>query len=75
MGLAAGDDQRVAALRQALHEAGLVDRGEMELGQRRVAQRAQRCDVRAEASRILLGADDVDAQLARRGRELRCSAG
>jgi hypothetical protein len=47
--LAAGDDERVAAGGQAAQEAFLGRRGEVELGERRVAQRRDLGDERAEA--------------------------
>ena len=72
--LAAGDDERVAAGRQAAQEAFLGRRREVELGERRVAERGDLGHERAEPVRVLLGADDVDAELARRRRELDAAA-
>ena len=74
MGLAAGDHERVAAGGQAAQEAFLGRGGEVELRQRRVAQRRDLGDQRTEAVGVLLGADDVDAELVRRGRQLDAAA-
>jgi len=46
----------------------------MELGERRVAQRGDLGDERPKPVRVLLGADDMDAEFARRGRELDAAA-
>ena len=62
--------KRVAAVRQAAQEALLGGRREVELRERRVAEAGDLGDERAEAVGIFLGADDVDAELARGRREL-----
>jgi len=46
----------------------------VELGERRVAQRRDLGDERAEAGGVLFGADDMDAELARRRRQLDAAA-
>ena len=70
VGLAAGDDEGVAAVRQAREEAFLGGGREVELGERGVAERGDLGHQRPEAVGVLLGADDVDAELARRRAEL-----
>ncbi len=72
--LAAADDIGVAPGGEAMQEAFFGRGGEMELRERRVAEAADLRDERPEPVGILLGADDVDAELARGRRELDAAA-